>query len=71
MIDCSRDDVWKMNAAQLLAAIGDGIERAVEANDHYLSIEADKSDVELSEARVKMELRCQKLLIQSSQCSMR
>jgi len=55
MIDCSRDDVWKMNAAQLLTAIGSGIERAFEAKCHYLSVEAYQGTIDVSQARASME----------------
>ncbi len=66
MLDCSRDDVWSLNAAQLLDSIRHTIEQAMRTPNRYASIQAIESDIDIKTARDGLEtavLDCDKPLV--------
>lgn len=55
MIDCSRDDVWGMTAAQFLNALATSTTQAAAASNGYASISPSASASDLRSARDKLE----------------
>ncbi len=55
MVDCSRDDIWGLNAAKLLNAIAASAELALANNTSYQKIVVSSKETPLSECRSKLE----------------
>jgi hypothetical protein len=55
MIDCSRDDVWSMSAAQLLFALAESTDKAAVSTNGYASISPATTDGDLRVARDRFE----------------
>ncbi len=55
MVDCSRDDIWGLDAAQLLNSLQQTILHARGANDRYASLVAKDAPAELNAARNLLE----------------
>jgi hypothetical protein len=52
MIDCSKDDIWEQNAAQLLCAIGEAVTVAAGKSPHYAEVQKPcKNGAGVSDAR--------------------
>jgi hypothetical protein len=50
MIDCSKDVVWGMSAAQLLAAIADGVERASKDEEYHAEVTSPQDELTIGDA---------------------
>lgn len=55
MVDCSRDDVWDLNAAQLLNSITQSAEKAIADNIGYAKLTPTKDNTSISTARTSLE----------------
>jgi hypothetical protein len=55
MVDCSRDDIWSMDASHLLYAIGCSIKTAADKNTKYCAIEILQNDSSIAESRAVLE----------------
>lgn len=55
MVDCSRDDVWQLDAAGLLGAISLTLEMAVANNVNYSKLSTLEQKIEITQARQRLE----------------
>lgn len=55
MIDCSKDDVFEMNASNLLSSIASTLEDSSSSDADYATIRPKKSDASVAEARRRLE----------------
>ncbi len=55
MVDCSRDDIWQLNAAQLLGSIAFTAEIAVANKEKYSKLSTVNSDIQVAEGRQRLE----------------
>jgi len=55
MVDCSRDDVWNLNSAELLSSIAASAELAVANGANYQKLVVSSKGILLSECRSKLE----------------
>lgn len=56
MIDCSRDDIWHLNAAQLLSSIADTFKESLEKSLNYSVLKVSKNNLGVSVARDNLQL---------------
>lgn len=55
MVDCSRDDIWALNAAQLLASLASSAEFAASTESRYASMAPIGESVDLASARDRLQ----------------
>lgn len=66
MIDCSKDDVFEMNASNLLSSIASTLEEMSSNNSDYATIASSKSESSIAEARRKLEsavISCERVVL--------
>lgn len=54
MIDCSRDEIWGLNARQLLASITGSVEEVVRTKSSYISVKASNNSFSIAESTRKL-----------------
>lgn len=66
MIDCSKDDIWSLDASGLMWSIAEDVSMAIDKDRSYVSISASSSAVPISESRERLTesiLRCNRVVI--------
>ncbi len=51
MVDCSKDDIWSLNASQLMWSIADTVRRAVGTQNNYVAVSPRRWNISISEGR--------------------
>lgn len=54
MIDCSKDDIWSLNASNLMWSIAENVREAIEKDRNYVAVKASCSSVPIATSRDRL-----------------
>ncbi|MCY4539447.1 MAG: hypothetical protein OXE52_14605 [Chloroflexi bacterium] len=66
MIDCSKDDIWTLNANGLMWSIAEHIREAIESDRNYVAVSASSNPMPISNSREQLTqsiVRCNRTVI--------